>query len=111
MAKRGRKVGRRGSLPSRPRGLGGLRGAADGLLHLRTPDEPVWRWLWPVLALAFVVRAGIALYGDSRLHFDEYMQYLEVGHLLAFGNGVMYWEQVYGACSTLCRSIARLNSR
>ena len=101
MAKRGRKVGRRGSLPSRPRGLRGLRGAADGLLHLRTPDEPVWRWLWPVLALAFAARAAIALYGDSRLHFDEYMQYLEVGHLLAFGNGVMYWEQVYGARSLL----------
>ncbi len=120
MARRERKAGRRGArpLPSQTRGvaegreaasgrglpgraLARLGGAVDGLLHLRAGDEPVWRWFWPVLALAFAVRAGIALYGDSRLHFDEYMQYLEVGHLLAFGNGVMYWEQVYGARSLL----------
>ncbi len=78
-----------------------LRTAADGLLHLRMPAEPVWKWFWPVLGLAFAVRAAIALSGDSRLHFDEYMQYLEVGHRLAFGNGVMYWEQIYGARSLL----------
>ena len=89
-----------------PRGLHGrrlarLRAAADGLLHPRTSDEPLWRWFWPVLGLAFAVRAALALYGDSRLHFDEYMQYLEVGHRLAFGNGVMYWEQFYGARSLL----------
>ena len=78
-----------------------LRMAADGLLRLRTPAEPVWRHFWLVLALAFAARAAVALYGDSRLHFDEYMQYLEVGHRIAFGNGVMYWEQVYGARSLL----------
>ena len=75
--------------------------AADGLLRLRASDEPVWKHFWLVLALAFAARAAVALYGDSRLHFDEYMQYLEVGHRLAFGNGVMYWEQIYGARSLL----------
>ena len=83
------------------RALARLRTAADGLLHLRMPAEPVWKWFWPVLGLAFAVRAAIALSGDSRLHFDEYMQYLEVGHRLAFGNGVMYWEQIHGARSLL----------
>ena len=78
-----------------------LREAAAALLHPRASDEPVWRHFWLVLALAFAARAAVALYGDSRLHFDEYMQYLEAGHRLAFGNGVMYWEQVYGARSLL----------
>ena len=83
------------------RGFARLLTAADGLLHLRDPDDPPWRWFWPALGLAFAVRVAIALYGDSRLHFDEYMQYLEAGHRLAFGNGVMYWEQIYGARSLL----------
>ena len=33
----------------------------DRLLHLQSPDEQPWRFLLPVLVLAFVVRAGIAL--------------------------------------------------
>ena len=120
MAKRERKVGRRGAqpLPSRPRGvaegreaaaarglpgraLARLGGVVDGLLHLRAGDGPVWRWLWPVLALAFAARAAIALHGDFVLHPDEIMQYLEQGHRLAFGNGVVYWEFFYGARSWL----------
>ena len=51
----------------------------------------------PVLALAFAVRAGIALCGDFVLHPDEVMQYLEPAHRLVFGNGVTYWEFFYGA--------------
>ncbi len=79
------------------RALARLYTAADALLHLRTPAEPVWKWFWPVLALAFAARAAIALYGDFVLHPDEIMQYLEQGHRLAFGNGVVYWEFFYGA--------------
>ena len=91
---------------SPPRGLperwpARLRTAAGGLLHLRVPDEPVWRWFWPVLALAFSVRAAVALHGDFATHPDEIMQYLEQGHRLAFGNGVLYWEFFYGARSWL----------
>ncbi len=70
---------------------------ADALLHLQTPDERPWRFLLPVLALAFVVRAAIALGGDFVLHPDEVMQYLEPAHRLVFGNGVTYWEFFYGA--------------
>ncbi len=105
MAERERKARkarrRQRAAPSRPRGLGRLRGVVDGLLHLGASDEPVWRWLWPVLALAFAARAGIALHGDFVLHPDEIMQYLEQGHRLAFGNGVVYWEFFYGARSWL----------
>ncbi len=75
--------------------------AAVALLHLRTPDEPVWKYLWPVLALAFAARAAVALHGDFVTHPDEIMQYLEQGHRLAFGNGVLYWEFFYGARSWL----------
>ena len=75
--------------------------AAVALLHPRTPDEPVWKYLWPVLALAFAARAAVALHGDFVTHPDEIMQYLEQGHRLAFGNGVLYWEFFYGARSWL----------
>ena len=74
---------------------------ADRLLHLQTPDERPWKFLLPVLALAFVVRAAIALCGDFVLHPDEVMQYLEPAHRLVFGNGVTYWEFFYGARSWL----------
>ena len=69
----------------------------DRLLHLQMPDERPWKFLLPVLVLAFAVRAGIALCGDFVLHPDEVMQYLEPAHRLIFGSGVTYWEFFYGA--------------
>ena len=104
---RSRPRGRASSAPSRPRGGGWARlrsaldAAPDLLLHPRTPAEPVWKLLWPVLALAFAARAAVALSGDFILHPDELMQYLEQGHRLAFGNGILYWEFFYGARSWL----------
>ena len=50
--------------------------AAQALFHLREPDEPVWKYLLPLLALAFIVRAAVALGGEFVLHPDEIMQYL-----------------------------------
>ena len=73
----------------------------DGLLHVAAPSDPPWRFLPLVLALAFAVRAAVALAGDFVLHPDEIMQYLEPAHRLAFGNGVVYWEYYYGARSWL----------
>ena len=73
----------------------------DLLLHPSPPDERPWKYLLPVLALAFVARAAIALSGDFVLHPDEIMQYLEPAHRLGFGNGVTYWEYFYGARSWL----------
>ena len=60
---------------------------SDLLLHPVPPDERPWKYLLPVLALAFVARAAIALSGDFVLHPDEIMQYLEPAHRLVFGNG------------------------
>ena len=72
-----------------------------GLLHPQPSDAPLWRYFWPVLALAFAVRAAVALGGDFIVHPDEIMQYLEPAHRLAFGNGIVYWEFFYGARSWL----------
>ena len=54
-----------------------------------------------MLALAFLVRAAVALSGDFVMHPDEIMQYLEPAHRLVFGNGVTYWEYFYGVRSWL----------
>ena len=78
-----------------------LRSTLELLLHPSPPDERPWKYLLPVLALAFVARAAIALSGDFVLHPDEIMQYLEPAHRLVFGNGVTYWEYFYGARSWL----------
>ena len=85
----------------RGRGQRSSDSVVDRLLHLQTPGERPWKFLLPVLALAFVVRAAIALCGDFVLHPDEIMQYLEPAHRLVFGNGVTYWEFFYGARSWL----------
>ena len=95
MAKRKRTNRTRRRQHARPRSVW------EVALHLQAPDEPVWKYLWLALALAFVARVGIALSGDFMLHPDEIMQYLEPAHRLAFGNGVIYWEFFYGARSWL----------
>ena len=75
-----------------------LRSMSDLLLHPASPDERPWKFLLPVLALAFAARVAIALSGDFVLHPDEIMQYLEPAHRLVFGNGVTYWT---GSTSTV----------
>lgn len=64
-------------------------------------EEPAWRWLWPWLGVAFVLRAALGVFGDFLLHPDEIMQYLEPAHKAVFGYGVSYWEHYYGARSFL----------
>ena len=97
--------GNRRKRTRRERGQRSSDSVVDRLLHLQTPDERPWRFLLPVLALAFSVRAAIALSGDFVLHPDEIMQYLEPAHRLVFGNGVTYWEYFYGARSWLVPGI------
>ena len=124
MARTSGKTGkaRRGSKPRRhsrlsvalreprERGWARLRSALNAapgvLLHPQTPEQPVWKLLWPVLAAAFAVRAAIALSGDFMLHPDEIMQYLEPAHDAVFGNGVVYWEIFYGVRSWLVPGLA-----
>ena len=89
----------------RERGQRSSDSVVDRLLHLQTSDERPWKFLLPVLALAFTVRAAVALCGDFVLHPDEVMQYLEPAHRLVFGNGVTYWEFFYGARAWLVPGI------
>ena len=96
-----RRDKRKRALPWSMRLRSALGTAPDLLLHSVSPDERPWKFLLPVLALAFVARAAIALSGDFVLHPDEIMQYLEPAHRLVFGNGVTYWEYFYGARSWL----------
>ena len=61
------------------RGMTRLRSTLDAvaefLLHLHTPDEPVWRYFWPVLTLALrEAQAAVALSGDFVMAPDEIMQ-------------------------------------
>ncbi len=93
--------GRKTRSTRRDRGQRSPVSLVDRLLHFETPDERPYRFLLPVLALAFAVRAAIALCGDFVLHPDEIMQYLEPAHRLVFGNGVTYWEFFYGSRSWL----------
>ena len=80
----------------------GLATVPDVLFHVSgPPNGRPWRWLFPIVALAFAVRAAIALSGDFVLHPDEIMQYLEPAHRLVFGNGAFFWEYHYGARSWL----------
>ena len=78
-----------------------LDSAPEALLHPSPPGEPPWKHLWTVLALAFAARGIVALSGDFAAHPDEIMQYLEQAHRLVFGNGILHWEQFYGARSWL----------
>ena len=89
--------GRKTRRTRRDRGQRSPVSLVDRLLHFETPDERPWKFLLPVLVLAFAVRAAIALCGDFVLHPDEVMQYLEPAHRLVFGSGVTYWEFFYGA--------------
>ena len=75
--------------------------AAEGLAHPSRPTVPVWRQLPLVLAVAFIVRAAVALASDFSIHPDEIMQYLEPAHRAVFGSWLVFWEQVYGARSWL----------
>ena len=78
-------------------GLRRMGAGLETLLHPQPVEEPTWKHLPLVLALAFAARAAVALSGDFVLHPDEIMQYLEPAHRLVFGNGVIYWEYFYGA--------------
>lgn len=49
-------------------------------------------WLFALLAIALVLRVGIAIAFPSIYHPDETFQYWEQGYRLAFGNGVIPWE-------------------
>ena len=62
---------------------------------------PVWRLLPAVLAGAFAARLGVVFGGDFIYHPDVVFQYLEPAWRLLTGDGLIVWEQFYGARSQL----------
>ena len=52
-----------------------------------------------LLAFAFALRVGLAVAFPNLHHADELFQYLEQGHRMAFGYGVIPWEYRDGARS------------
>ena len=81
-----------------------MRELGEALLQARVPVEPSWNYLSTVLAIAFGVRAAIALAGDLVLYPDEIMQYLKPAHRLEFENGVIYREYFTARARGGCRS-------
>lgn len=65
------------------------------------PGQTTWRWMWPVLGVAFVARLTASVLLPAPIHPDEVFQYLEQGHRLTQGYGVIPWEYVYGIRSWL----------
>lgn len=55
-----------------------------------------WRFFWPVLILAYVLRLVFAQWADVMLHPDETFQYYEQAFRLIEGYGVTPWEYVFG---------------
>ena len=53
------------------------------------------------LLLGLILRIAVAFGPYGNLHPDEIFQYLEQGHRLAFGSGVVPWEYDYGIRSWL----------
>ena len=66
-----------------------------------TPAPPVWRLLPLILAGAFAIRVVVVLGGDYIYHPDVVFQYLEPAWRLLTGDGLIVWEQFYGARSQL----------
>ena len=88
------------SLPHLPKPMANLSEALFSLPWNPSP-QPIWRHLYTILFIAFLLRAAIALHGDFVIHPDEIMQYLETAHGIVFGNAVLHWEFVYGGRSRL----------
>ena len=68
----------------------------------------MWRLLPLVLAGAFAVRVAVVLGGDFTYHSDVVFQYLEPAWRLVTGDGIIVWEQFYGARSQLIPSALAL---
>ena len=67
--------------------------------------QPSWRYLPHCLAAALLLRLGLHMFSDFVSYPDELQQYLEQGHKLAFGYGIVTWEWHWGARSYLLPGI------
>ena len=59
--------------------------------------QPSWRYLPHCLVAGLLLRLGLHMFSDFVAYPDELQQYLEQGHRLAFGYGLVTWEWHWGA--------------
>ena len=59
--------------------------------------QPSWRYLPHCLVAGLLLRLGLHVFSDFVAYPDELQQYLEQGHRLAFGYGLITWEWHWGA--------------
>jgi len=64
-------------------------------------EQPIWRGIYLVAAAAFAARLAVAMCSLNFPYPDEIFQYLEQGHRLAFGRGLIPWEFRVGMRSWL----------
>ena len=67
--------------------------------------QPSWRYLPHCLAAALLLRLGLHMFSDFISYPDELHNYLEQGHRLAFGYGIITWDWHWGARSYLLPAI------
>ena len=67
--------------------------------------QPSWRYLPHCLVAALLLRLGLHMFSDFVSYPDELQQYLEQGHRLAFGYGLITWEWHWGARNYLLPGI------
>ena len=67
--------------------------------------QPSWRYLPHCLAAALLLRLGLHMFSDFVTYPDELLQYLEQGHKLVFGYGLVTWEWHWGVRSYLLPGI------
>ncbi|MEL7114443.1 MAG: hypothetical protein AAGP08_02450, partial [Pseudomonadota bacterium] len=67
----------------------------SNLFHA-APSGVTWRYLWPVLAVALVLRIALAQTHIQYVHPDQVFQYLEPAYRLVHGYGLVTWEWIYG---------------
>ncbi len=70
-----------------------------------TTAQPSWRYLPHCLIVALLLRLGLHMFSDFISYPDELYQYLEQGHRLAFGYGLITWEWNWGTHSYLLPGI------
>lgn len=88
----------------RPRLPAELRGITFGRFEV-SPDHLV---LAALLLVGLAIRSVVVFERTNVVHPDEMFQYLEQGHRLAFGSGVVPWEYDYGIRSWFLPAVVAL---
>ena len=76
--------------------LGSIFSLTNKSLITQEPLNVWWKYIHLIVLLGFVLRILVAVFSDHIYHADEVFQYLEQGHRLAYGYGIIPWEYRFG---------------